>query len=156
MIKAWNHHYPEEKIDPLTIGQDESVFEKNDLNKQISILGECFLGSAIVGMVHHVKKKETTTSQTAVSTESQMAASVKFGSWLSSVTGSTQVSTNAAARFANLMYTEQADVKFDLTCLGYLPKLHHSNIEMAVEKFALSSSIHALKSTLCDVGLLLL
>eukprot|EP01084_Bolivina_argentea_P126377 223779_1 len=140
--KNENRDYDERTAEAV-VGSNEKKetdgYAMNEYDKKynkLSMLTECFLGSTMIGMVHFIRQKETTQSQRSRTSDVQMASKVEFSSWLSSITGSTQLSTNSASKIANMLSTDEVDVKFDLQCLGYLPKLHSSNIEMAIQQFA--------------------
>jgi hypothetical protein len=102
--------------------------------EKISMVNECFMGSAFVGMVHFLKKESTTAEMSASSANAlaQVKASALFGAFVAD----TSVGSTTAKKASNMVSSGQFDVKFNMLVLGYCPPIASNKLENTIKQFA--------------------
>jgi len=136
LLEAWNYYHKDNKIVLDHISpKDLEQTDKEENEPTINLFTECCLGSAMVGMVHFIKKESTSTSQSSSDASFKAMASVQYSCLFASITGDTSISAQMAKKAANSISSGGMDVKFDLICLGYLPTLKANSVQLAVESF---------------------
>eukprot|EP01084_Bolivina_argentea_P266020 451089_1 len=136
LINCWNYFHTEDKIDNYGKNIDEQIkssieeVRKKGLTKQIHMITEEYLGSCMIGMVHFIKQEQSSAIQTSFSERAQVEMSAILGS----ITGNTGIAEQVAFKAANAASKTGIDVKFDLVCQGYLPKLESQVVKEAIKQ----------------------
>eukprot|EP01084_Bolivina_argentea_P302752 522617_1 len=135
LYDCWNQMFPHDTINMALTGNRAEREAKGSKNK-LSMISEEFLGSALVGMVHFIKKEDTESLQSDSASAMKTDLSLKQSSAFGGITGDTGVATQVASKAANTLSQTGIDVKFDLYCEGYLPKLESQKITDAIKEFS--------------------
>jgi len=137
MLDCWNTLFPDNKLDMTETGGGAMENAKEGDDDKLSIISAEFMGSAMVGMVHFIKRDSTEQKQTANAAQlaSAISAATK-GAVTAGQTGDTSIAANAAKKALALQSSSGLDVKFDLICQGYLPKIKDDSVIMSIKEFA--------------------
>jgi len=154
LLDAWNYYHKDNKIvlDKLS-AKDVEKTDKEENEPTINLFTECCLGSAMVGMVHFIKKEKTSSNQSSSESSFELMASVEASCIFGSITGDTAIGAQMAKKAANSLSTGGMDVKFDLICLGYLPTLKANNVKIAIESFkSFDPALFSAETEMSQVG----
>jgi len=136
LLSAWNHYQPQYKIILDKISESDLTENDDRLNEPtIDLFAECFLGSAMVGLVHFIQTESTVSMQSTSKQSLQAMQSVRSSSFLSGITGDTGLAIEMAQKAASALSSSGFDVRFDLVCLGYLPTIKSNTVQLAIKEF---------------------
>eukprot|EP01084_Bolivina_argentea_P266022 451091_1 len=136
LANAWNYFHPTDKVS-LTTPISNPLESINPIGNDISMISEEFLGSCMVGMVHFIKTDSTSSLQSATSASFQETATIEVtaAASLAALTGETSIATQVAKKFALSSSSTGIDVKFDMVCQGYMPKLKSNIVQDSIKEF---------------------
>eukprot|EP01084_Bolivina_argentea_P265741 450560_1 len=145
LAAAWNYFNKDDMVDPYN---NESNYNKtNDTSKEIAMISEQFLGSCMIGMVHFIKKESTEATQEtdAISDEKrkekqkaarQAQENVSAAASLGGVTGDTSIANKVASKYMSEATSSSGiDVKFDIICQGYFPRIQSTEVTQSISEF---------------------
>jgi len=135
LFDCWNAIFPNDKLDMTLIG-NKALTESRQSENTLGIITEEFLGSAMVGMVHFIKKEDTLSEQSADVAALRAEFSLKKTLPMFGLIGNASgISEQFASKAAETLSQSGIDVKFSLFCEGYLPKLESDKVVDAIKEF---------------------
>ena len=149
LVHAWNYYHrnTEDRIEMATLtnmytfqnelskASEETLADGTTIPRTIAMVSEEFLGSAMVGMVHFIKREDTNTTQRATSVSASMTAEMQMATWLSSLTGSSAIMAQAANKAMSSFSQTGIDVVFNVVVQGYMPTLKSSIVKDSIKEF---------------------
>lgn len=137
LAKAWNYFHPKEPVSLDNINPSDYIKPIDSKSPKISLISECFLGSAMVGMVHFLKSSSSKTAQSSLSSQqsSRLSKLVRLSAAVASTSGDSGIQQQIAEKLADSLGSAELNVKFDLVCRGYIPTIKNQQIMQAVKEF---------------------
>ncbi|KAH6655340.1 hypothetical protein BKA67DRAFT_560390 [Truncatella angustata] len=142
-IKVWNHLFKEDKIIPtntanmLGIAKEEA--EGKD-DKRFSIISGMTFGSSFVGMVHILNSSNTSVSEkmnTVVETfQTQAKGQLEILAAYANLSGGFGVNESMANSVKSLLSSQDINCHATLICMGVIPSIVASEVQIGVDKFA--------------------
>lgn len=145
-IKVWNQMWPEKenRINPTSaaamgklaaeIDSEEGVGGKG--KPSMTIISGVTYGSSFVGMVHILRSSTTAASEKLMTIATQAQVQLDVGGWFNRKTGGVGVSSSFSNDVKNLLSTQNVQSHVTMTCMGLIPSLVASDIELGVKQFA--------------------
>jgi hypothetical protein len=151
-IKVWNHLHKDDKIltsntaRMLEIAKEEA--EGKD-DKRFSIISGMTFGSSFVGMVHILNSSSTNVSEKMGSVVSTMQAQLDVAATMEHYSGGFGVNESMAKSVKNLLSSQDINSHATMICMGVIPSIVASDVQIGVDKFAAfdpKSSLEALST----------
>jgi hypothetical protein len=151
-IKVWNHLFKDEKIltsntsAMLEIAKEEAE-GKGD--KKFSIISGMTFGSSFVGMVHILNSSSTKVSERISAAVSSIQSQFDIAAMMEHSSGGFGVSESMTNSIKNLLSSQDINSHATLICMGVIPSIVASQVQIGVDKFAVfdpKSSLEALST----------
>jgi hypothetical protein len=127
LITSWNKQ----------VGEDLTLGTKDDDKAKINIINETIMGGSLVGFVHLTKMATSRGEQSALATVAQAKVKLAgFAAMLAGASGSTSIATEFGKKAAKMLSESGLQTRFELHCLGALPKIESDKITTSLVKFA--------------------
>ena len=146
---AWNFYFKDSRIpDPEVdmIGFEQAYAQaladdnsdKGDRTpaQTLNLLTEIYQGSAMIGLVHFVKREKSSSSQSSSSSSQATADSLRAHIIVVDITKRSSYAESAASEIAKMASDAGLDIQFDLVVVGYAPKIKSQTLKFAVSSFA--------------------
>lgn len=145
-IKVWNQMWPDQKdrINPTSpqamiklaeeIQSPEGVDGKGA--PSITLISGVTYGSSFVGMVHILRSSSTIASEKLKSIASKAQVQLEVGGFIAEFSGGFGVDASFSNDVKNLLSTQNVQSHVTMTCMGVIPSLKSSEIQMGVKQFA--------------------
>jgi hypothetical protein len=141
-IRVWNAMYPGQQ-DRIRLDADamvQIVAEEDALvgpsQKSVSIISGCTYGSSFVGMVHILRKTNTTTSQDDDSQTLSIQAQAKWGTEIMGAAGGFGIDESSAEDLKDLTSRTSMTAHVTILTEGVVPSIVSTTVGDAVKTFA--------------------
>ena len=136
-VKVWNHLNPKDQLEPTDYGKMAALANKGDLDgPKFSILSGMTFGSSFVGMVHVLNTIDTSVTESLSSIASSLQRQMDAGAWFESASGGFGVNATIGNNVKSLLSSQNITSHVTLICMGLIPSIVASDVQLAVEKFA--------------------
>jgi hypothetical protein len=137
-IEVWNHLFQDDALKPTEPSNmmEEAAGSNLVAEKKFSIISGASFGSSFVGMVHIMNTTTTEVKQSMSSFATSLQAQMDAGNWFSSAAGGLGVDATFGDQVKALLSSQNISSHVTLICMGVIPSLVSSNVQLAVEKFA--------------------
>ncbi|KAM0263953.1 hypothetical protein ACHAQJ_000988 [Trichoderma viride] len=145
-IKVWNQMWPEKenRINPTSASDMTKLAEEIDSpggvggkeKPSMTIISGVTYGSSFVGMVHILRSTSSTASEKLTSIASSAQAQMEVGAWFQKFSGGFGVSSSFSNDVKNLLSTQNIQSHVTMVCMGVIPTLVASEVQLGVKQFA--------------------
>jgi hypothetical protein len=141
-IRVWNAMFPSQKdrirldADAMVqiVAQEDALLGTDE--KSISIISGCTYGSSFVGMVHILRKTNTTTNQDDESQELSIQAQAKWGTEIMGVAGGFGIDEQSAEDLKDLTSRTSMTAHVTILTEGVVPSIVSTTVADAVKQFS--------------------
>ncbi|EHA46814.1 hypothetical protein MCOR27_002446 [Pyricularia oryzae] len=156
-IKVWNHLFKDDPIIPTSTSNMLQTAQRGASGKEdgnrFSIISGMTFGSSFVGMVHILNTSSTAVGERADTKLSTLQAQFKEqlvdAGWLAHWSGGFGVNESMASSVKSLLSSQNIDSHATMICMGVIPSIVASEVQLGVDKFATfdpKSSLEALSA----------
>ncbi|KAF5676584.1 hypothetical protein FHETE_2080 [Fusarium heterosporum] len=137
-IKAWNHFFPESKLDTTSGSSmikgaiDESLEDK----QKFYIISGTTFGSIFVGMVHILNTTNTSASESMTEAAESLEVSIDMSSWCASKSGKFGVDSKFVSDFKNLFGQQNVQSHVTVLTMGVTPSIMASEVSRTIGSLA--------------------
>ena len=137
-IRVWNSVFSDDMIKTNSVKSMQEIAEKQETEaeKMLKILSGATYGSSFVGMVHVLRKEETSANQTMLSAAASMQAQMETGNWFSSMSGGFGVDSQFANDVKRMLSSQQISSHISVISMGAIPSIKSNEVAIGVKQFA--------------------
>ncbi|KAK6339980.1 hypothetical protein TWF718_009367 [Orbilia javanica] len=137
-VRAWNRLFPHDLLVPTDKAAMATLAKKTETaqDPKFSIISGMTFGSSFVGMVHIVNNSQTRSSQSLSSIASSLQEQLQFSGWIEDASGGFGINSTFSDQLQNLLSSQNVSSHVTLICMGVIPSIVSSEVQIGVQKFA--------------------